>query len=143
PGDVSGAVAKARAAGAAGVAVTERGTFFGYGDLVVDMRSFARMHAATGAPTVFDGTHSVQRPGRADGASGGDPQFTPPLVRAAAAAGMDALFMEVHPEPAKGVSDTTNMLRLDRLRPLLEEVLAIRDALGSSAPRAMVEAGGV
>ncbi|MFO7260072.1 MAG: 3-deoxy-8-phosphooctulonate synthase [bacterium] len=130
PEDMAGAVAKARAAGAAGVAVTERGTFFGYGDLVVDMRSFARMHAATGAPTVFDGTHSVQRPGRADGASGGDPQFTPPLVRAAVAAGAQGLFLEVHPEPARAPSDGSNMLRLDRLRPLLEQVLAIRSALG-------------
>src|SRR5690606_4456029 len=96
----------------------------------VDMRSFDRLRDATAAPVIFDGTHSVQRPGRADGASGGDPRFTPPLVRAAAAAGMDALFMEVHPDPEKGLSDRTNMLPLHRLRPLLEEVLAIRAALG-------------
>jgi 2-dehydro-3-deoxyphosphooctonate aldolase (KDO 8-P synthase) len=129
PEDVAGAVTKARQAGAAGVTVTERGTFLGYGDLVVDMRSFTRMREATDAPTVFDGTHSVQRPGRADGASGGDPRFTPPLVRAAIAAGADALFLEVHPEPARAPSDATNMLVLDRLRPLLEDVLAIRAAL--------------
>jgi 2-dehydro-3-deoxyphosphooctonate aldolase (KDO 8-P synthase) len=112
--------------------VTERGTAFGYGDLIVDMRSFTRMRAAADAPTVFDGTHSVQRPGRADGASGGDPQFTPPLVRAAIAAGADALFLEVHPEPRRAPSDATNMLVLDGLRPLLEEVLAIRAALDGS-----------
>ena len=133
PEDMAGAVAKARAAGAPAVAVTERGTFFGYGDLVVDMRSFARMRAATGAPTVFDGTHSVQRPGRAGGASGGDPQFTPPLVRAAVAAGAHGLFLEVHPEPERAPSDGSNMLRLDRLRPLLEQVLAIRSVLDEQA----------
>jgi len=133
PEDMAGAVGKARAAGAAGVAVCERGTFLGYGDLVVDMRSFARLAEATGAPVVFDGTHSVQRPGRAEGASGGDPRFTPPLVRAAVAAGADALFLEVHPRPEAAPSDGANMLRLDRLRPLLQEVLALRAALGRLA----------
>ncbi len=130
PEDMAGAVAKARAAGAPGVAVTERGTFFGYGDLVVDMRSFTRLAEATQAPVVFDGTHSVQRPGRAEGASGGDPRFTPPLVRAAVAAGAGGLFLEVHPHPENAPSDGSNMLRLELLRPLLEEVLAIRSALG-------------
>ncbi len=129
PEDMAGAVRKARSAGASAVVVTERGTFLGYGDLVVDMRSFTRMRDATGARVVFDGTHSVQRPGRAEGASGGDPRFTPPLVRAAVAAGADALFLEVHPHPETAPSDGSNMLRLDRLRPLLEEVLAIRAAL--------------
>src|SRR5690606_37927169 len=136
PEDMAGAVAKARAAGAPAVAVTERGTFFGYGDLVVDMRSFARLHEATGAPTVFDGTHSVQRPGRAGGASGGDPQFTPALVRAAVAAGAHGLFLEVHPAPERAPSDATNMLRLDPLRPLLEQALAIRSAFRERAPAA-------
>lgn len=142
PEEMAGAVAKARAAGCSGVAVTERGTFFGYGDLVVDMRSFERLRDATGAPTIFDGTHSVQRPGKADGASGGDPRFTPPLVRAAAAAGMDALFMEVHPEPEKGLSDRTNMLPLHLLRPLLEEVLSIREVLGRSVGQGIAEVAG-
>lgn len=129
PEDMRGAVDKARQAGAAEVAVTERGTFLGYGDLVVDMRSFARMRAATGAPAIFDGTHSVQRPGRADGASGGDPEFTPPLVQAAIAAGADALFLEVHPRPETAPSDGSNMLQLLKLRPLLERVLEIREVL--------------
>ncbi len=133
PEEMAGAVGKARAAGAEAVAVTERGTFFGYGDLVVDMRSFTRLKRATGAPTVFDGTHSVQRPGRADGASGGDPEFTRPLVRAAIAAGADALFLEVHPDPRNAPSDGANMLRLEAFRPLLEEVLAVREALGLRA----------
>lgn len=131
PEEMKGAAAKAQAAGASGVAVTERGTFHGYGDLVVDMRSFDRMREATGAPTIFDGTHAVQRPGRADGASGGDPRFTPPLVRAAVAAGADALFLEVHPEPQTAISDRTNMLELKRLKPLLQTVLAIRDSIGT------------
>jgi 2-dehydro-3-deoxyphosphooctonate aldolase (KDO 8-P synthase) len=128
PEDMAGAVAKARAAGAAAVAVTERGTFLGYGDLVVDMRSFSRMRSATGATVIFDGTHSVQRPGRADGASGGDPQFIQPLVLAAMAAGANALFLEVHPDPQRAPSDGSNMLRLERLAALLERVLDVRAA---------------
>jgi len=114
-----------------GVAVTERGTFLGYGDLVVDMRSFARMRSATGAPTIFDGTHSVQQPGRGAGVSGGLPEFIPPLVRAAVAAGADGLFLAVPPNPREAPSDSTNMLQIDALRPLLEEVLGIRAALGA------------
>jgi len=129
PAEMRGAVDKLRRSGAGGVAVTERGTFFGYGNLVVDMRSFAEMREACEAPTVFDGTHSVQRPGQGAGVSGGDPRHIPALVRAAVAAGADALFLEVHPEPAKGLSDTTNMLPLARLRLLMEQVLDIRAAL--------------
>jgi 2-dehydro-3-deoxyphosphooctonate aldolase (KDO 8-P synthase) len=128
PEEMRGAAGKCRAAGATAIAVTERGTFFGYGDLVVDMRSFARLRAAVGAPAVFDGTHSVQRPGLADGASGGNPECIPSLVRAAVAGGADGLFMETHPDPARAPSDPTNMLPLDRLRPLLLQVLAIRAA---------------
>jgi 2-dehydro-3-deoxyphosphooctonate aldolase (KDO 8-P synthase) len=123
-------VDKLRSAGAGGIAVTERGTAFGYGNLVVDMRSFLAAREACGVPIVFDGTHSVQRPGQGAGVSGGEPMFIPSLVRAAVAAGADALFLEVHPDPACAPSDATNMLPLDRLRPLLEEVLAIREALG-------------
>jgi 2-dehydro-3-deoxyphosphooctonate aldolase (KDO 8-P synthase) len=130
PHEMKGAVAKVRGAGSPAVATTERGTFFGYGNLVVDMRSFALMREACDAPAIFDGTHSVQRPGEGGGISGGEPRFIPPLVRAAVAAGADALFIETHPEPARGLSDTTNMLPLERLRPLLEEVLGLRAALG-------------
>ena len=140
PEDMRNAVEKARAAAPkppisksptlpGGVAVTERGTFFGYGDLIVDMRSFQRMRDATGCPVVFDGTHSVQQPGRADGASGGTPEFIPTLVRAAAAAGIDGLFLETHPKPETAPSDSTNMLRLDALKTLIEQVLAIRAAV--------------
>ena len=129
PEDMAHAVGKIRGSDGGSVAVTERGTFFGYGDLVVDMRSFARMRAATGAPVVFDGTHSVQRPGQASGASGGNPEHIPALVGAAVAAGCDGLFLEVHPEPRTAPSDATNMLPLERLRPLLEQVLRIREAV--------------
>jgi 2-dehydro-3-deoxyphosphooctonate aldolase (KDO 8-P synthase) len=133
PHEMRGAVEKLRTAGADGVAVTERGTFFGYGNLVVDMRSFTTMREACAAPTVFDGTHSVQRPGEGPGISGGEPRYIPHLVRAAVAAGADALFLEVHPEPSRAPSDATNMLPIERLRPLLEEVLSIRAALTSRA----------
>ncbi len=129
PAEMRGAAEKLRRSGAAGVAVTERGTFFGYGNLVVDMRSFADLREACAAPAVFDGTHSVQRPGQGGGVSGGDPRHTPALVRAAVVAGADALFLEVHPHPASAPSDATNMLPLDRLEPLLETVLALRAAL--------------
>lgn len=129
PEEMAAVVEKARGGGAGEVAVTERGTFFGYGNLVVDMRSFARMRAAAGAPALFDGTHSVQRPGRADGASGGDPEHIPALVRAAVAAGCDGLFLETHPEPARAPSDATNMLPLRDLPELLTDVLAVRAAL--------------
>jgi 2-dehydro-3-deoxyphosphooctonate aldolase (KDO 8-P synthase) len=129
PEEMKAAVEKARASGASEVAVTERGTMHGYGDLVVDMRSFARLRAATGAPAIFDGTHSVQRPGLAAGSSGGDPEHIPALVRAAVAAGCDGLFLETHPDPHSAPSDGTNMLPLERLSDLVDEVLRIREAL--------------
>ena len=130
PEEMAGAVEKLRRSGAADVAITERGTAHGYGDLVVDMRSFSRLKAATGAPVLFDGTHSVQRAGRADGASGGDPEHTPALVRAAAAAGCDGIYLETHPAPADAPSDSTTMISLSDLPRLLHAVLAIRGALG-------------
>ena len=129
PEDMLGAVEKAREAGAPSVTVTERGTFFGYGDLIVDMRSFQRIRTVCGVPVFFDGTHSLQRPGRASGSSGGDPEFVPPLVRASVAAGCDGLFLEVHPDPGSAPSDGTTMLLLDQLKPLLESVIAIRAAM--------------
>ena len=137
PEEMAAAVDKVRSAGSAAVAVTERGTFFGYGSLVVDMRSFSRLRAACGAPAIFDGTLSVQRPGQADGASGGDPQHIPALVKAAVAAGCDGLFLETHPRPAEAPSDSTNMLALERMPGLLREVVAIRAALARGP-----EAGG-
>ena len=108
------------------VAVTERGSFFGYGDLVVDMRSFARMRAACEAPVIFDATHSVQQPGRGEGgASGGAREFIPPLALAACAAGADGLFMETHPDPACAPSDGPNMIPLDRLDALVDRCVDI------------------
>jgi 2-dehydro-3-deoxyphosphooctonate aldolase (KDO 8-P synthase) len=116
PEEMRGAVEKVRAGGAPEVAVTERGTFFGYGDLVVDMRSFQRLRAACTAPVIFDATHSVQQPGQgADGSSGGQRAYIPPLLYAAAAAGADGFFLETHPDPARAPSDGPNMIPLDQL----------------------------
>jgi 2-dehydro-3-deoxyphosphooctonate aldolase (KDO 8-P synthase) len=131
PEEMAHAVDKTRRAGSPEVVVTERGTFFGYGNLVVDMRSFRRLREAAGVRTIFDGTHSVQRPGRAAGSSGGDPEHIPSLVVAAVAAGCDGLFLETHPNPAAAPSDSTNMLPLEEMRGLLERVLAVRSALGA------------
>jgi len=128
PEEMAGAVDKLRAAGSSEVAVTERGTAHGYGDLVVDMRTFARLRAATGAPAFFDGTHSVQRAGRAGGSSGGDPEHVPALIRAATAAGCDGLYIETHPTPAAAPSDGSTMLPLDELHSLVRDALAIRAA---------------
>jgi 2-dehydro-3-deoxyphosphooctonate aldolase (KDO 8-P synthase) len=126
PEGMAGAVEKVRSGGTASVAVTERGTFFGYGDLVVDMRNFARLRSACGAPVVFDATHSVQQPGRgSDGASGGLREFIPTLLLAGAAAGADGLIIEVHPEPDGAPSDGPNMIPLDALPALLEGVLEV------------------
>ena len=126
PDEMQGAVEKVRSAGASHVTVTERGTFFGYGNLVVDMRSFMRIQSACGVPVIFDGTHSVQRPGQASGSSDGNPEYIAPLVRAAVAAGCSGLFIEVHPNPEKAPSDGSNMLPLSELRGLLESALAVR-----------------
>jgi 2-dehydro-3-deoxyphosphooctonate aldolase (KDO 8-P synthase) len=141
PEDMLGAVEKTRKAGAPSVTVTERGTFFGYGDLIVDMRSFQRMRTACGVPIIFDGTHSLQRPGRASGSSGGDPEFVLPLARASVAAGCDGLFLEVHPDPGSAPSDGSTMLPLDHLRPLLEQVVAIRAAVADVASGVPAPAG--
>jgi 2-dehydro-3-deoxyphosphooctonate aldolase (KDO 8-P synthase) len=124
PEGMRGAVDKIRGARAsrngADVAVTERGTFFGYGDLVVDMRDFARMRAACRTPVVFDATHSVQRPGQGQGgASGGAREFIPPLTLAAVGAGADGLFLETHPEPDRAPSDGPNMVPLNALNDLV------------------------
>jgi 2-dehydro-3-deoxyphosphooctonate aldolase (KDO 8-P synthase) len=111
------------------VAVTERGSFFGYGDLAVDMRSIARMKAATGCPVIFDGTHSVQRPGLGEGgSSGGAREFIPSLTLAAVAAGADGIFLETHPDPDRAPSDGPNMLPLSSIESLVRRALAVREA---------------
>ncbi|MEO8560763.1 MAG: 3-deoxy-8-phosphooctulonate synthase [bacterium] len=127
PEAMRGAVAKVRSgyadaghSGAIEVAATERGSFFGYGDLVVDFRSLPRMRTACDAPVVFDATHSVQQPGRGEGgSSGGAREFVPPLTLAACAVGVDGLFIETHPDPDHAPSDGPNMVPLDRLDDLI------------------------
>jgi 2-dehydro-3-deoxyphosphooctonate aldolase (KDO 8-P synthase) len=124
PEGMAGSVEKVRSGGSRDVAVTERGTFFGYGDLVVDMRNFVRLRDATGSPVVFEATHSVQQPGRGEGGtSGGDREFIPSLLAAAAAAGADGFFLETHPDPSRALSDAATQWPLDRLPDLLNRTL--------------------
>ena len=125
PEQMAGAVEKVRGGGAPEIAVTERGTFFGYGDLVVDMRSFTRLRAACGAPAIFDATHSVQQPGGQGTASGGERRFVPVLARAAVAVGVAGLFIETHQDPDRAPSDGPNMVPLKDLEPLLKELIEI------------------
>jgi 2-dehydro-3-deoxyphosphooctonate aldolase (KDO 8-P synthase) len=123
---MAGAVEKVRSSGPVEVAVTERGTFFGYGDLVVDMRNFARLRALSGAPVIFDATHAVQQPGRGeDGSSGGQREFIPPLLAAAAAAGADGFFLETHPDPSRAQSDAATQWPLERLADLVGQTLDV------------------
>jgi 2-dehydro-3-deoxyphosphooctonate aldolase (KDO 8-P synthase) len=134
PWDMRHAVEKVRESaaakgGAARVFLTERGASFGYNNLVVDMRSLPIMRRF--APVVFDATHSVQQPSAANGVSGGQPEFIPLLSRAAVAAGVDGLFVEVHDDPANARSDGANALDLKMLKPLLENLLAIHAAAGA------------
>lgn len=123
PWDMEHAVGKVTSTGNQRLFLTERGASFGYNNLVVDMRSLAILRRM--APVVFDGTHSVQTPSAAGGVSGGQPEFIPVLTRAAVAAGLDGLFLEVHDNPAEAKSDGANALRLDHLRGLLENLLEI------------------
>jgi 2-dehydro-3-deoxyphosphooctonate aldolase (KDO 8-P synthase) len=127
PRDVGHAVEKARGFGANGVMVTERGTSFGYNDLVVDMRGLIGMREF--APVCFDATHAAQYPGAGAIASGGDRSMVAPLARAAVAIGVDALFIEVHPDPERAPCDGPCQLRVSELDRLLGEVCAIRGAL--------------
>ncbi|HBI16180.1 MAG TPA: 3-deoxy-8-phosphooctulonate synthase, partial [Desulfobulbaceae bacterium] len=131
PWDMKFAVDKVRAAGGHNILLTERGSSFGYNNLVVDMRAFPVMRAL-GCPVIFDATHSVQLPGGAGGSSGGQSEFIAPLARAAIAAGIDGLFMEVHPDPARALCDGPNSWPLDRVAPLLRQLLAIRVAAGEA-----------
>lgn len=131
PWDMRHAVEKVRASGNGNIFLTERGSTFGYNNLVVDMRSLAIMRQF--APVVFDATHSVQLPSSGAGGkavSGGQPEFIPLLARAAVAAGVDGVFMEVHDNPSEAKSDGANALRLSDLEGLLNELLAIKNALG-------------
>ena len=124
PWEMKHAVEKVRSTGNERVLVTERGTSFGYQNLVVDMRSFAVLREF-GCPVVFDLTHSLQLPGGDGLTSGGQRQFGEVLARAAVAAGVDGLFLEVHDNPSTALSDTATQWPLERLEPLLEQVMAI------------------
>ncbi|MFO7860356.1 MAG: 3-deoxy-8-phosphooctulonate synthase [Desulfosalsimonas sp.] len=128
PWDMDHVAKKARSAGNSRILLTERGASFGYNNLVADFRSIPIMQAL-GCPVIFDATHSVQLPGGAGGASAGQRQFAPILAKAAIAAGADGLFVEVHPEPDKALSDGPNSIRLDELEPLLNQLKAINNAL--------------
>lgn len=127
------AVDKLHRFGCENILVTERGTSFGYEDLVVDLRSLVRMREY--APVCFDATHSIQRPGRRDGASGGDRVFIAPLARAAIACGIDALFVEIHPNPDEAPVDGPCQLTADALDTLLTEVRTIEHALVALSER--------
>ena len=123
PEDMKYALEKVTASGNNNVSVTERGALFGYRDLVVDMRSLVIMRSL-GYPVVFDATHSVQQMGGAGGSSGGLTEFIPAQVRAAAAVGIDALFVETHPDPENALSDGTTMVPLAHMKKLLQMALA-------------------
>jgi 2-dehydro-3-deoxyphosphooctonate aldolase (KDO 8-P synthase) len=130
PWDMSHGVEKVRSTGNERVFLSERGSTFGYNNLVVDFRSLAIMREL--APVVFDATHSVQQPSASNGVSGGQPEFIPLLARAAVAAGIDGLFLEVHDDPANAKSDGANALDLKFLKPLLGNLLAIHAAAGNA-----------
>jgi 2-dehydro-3-deoxyphosphooctonate aldolase (KDO 8-P synthase) len=124
PRDMRHVVQKLVASGARGILVTERGSSFGYNDLVVDMRSFPILREL-GHPVVFDVTHSLQLPGAGDGVTSGLAEYIEPLARAGVAAGVDAVFMEVHDDPRRAKSDAANALKLDRLLPLLRRLVEL------------------
>ena len=129
PWEMKNVVDKAREAGSSRFMLTERGSSFGYNNLVVDFRTFPIMRTF-GCPVIFDVTHSLQLPGGQGQSSGGQPQYIPHLARAGVAAGVDGLFMEVHDNPAKALSDGPNALDLALLRPLLKQLMAVRTVLG-------------
>jgi 2-dehydro-3-deoxyphosphooctonate aldolase (KDO 8-P synthase) len=139
PWDMRNAADKIRGAGNQNVLLTERGVTFGYNTLVVDMTSLPQM-SALGCPVIFDATHSVQRPGAGPGgaSTGGQREFIPHLARCAAAAGIDGLFLEVHPEPSRGLSDAATMLPLNRLEALLCQVKAIDEIARSGGGLALL-----
>jgi 2-dehydro-3-deoxyphosphooctonate aldolase (KDO 8-P synthase) len=124
PWEMSNAVEKVASAGCERIIVTERGSSFGYQNLVVDMRSFPILKKM-GYPVVFDVTHSVQLPGGEGKASGGQPEFIEPLARAGTAAGVDGLFLEVHENPAQALSDGSNALPFDQLKGLLQKMMSL------------------
>ena len=129
PGEMARAAEKVRSMGNTRIILSERGTFFGYHDLVADMRSIVRMRA-TGHPVLFDVTQSTQRPGAAGAQSGGERDMALPLASAAVAAGADGVFIETHPQPDEALSDAATMLPLDAMEPLLSRLRAVARAVG-------------
>lgn len=129
PGAMRFAVDKVRESGNENVMVTERGTTFGYQDLVVDFRGIPLMQQACGCPVVIDATHSLQQPNQGSGVTGGQPQLIETIAKAGIAVGADGLFIETHPDPATAKSDGANMLRLDLLEGLLEKLVRLRRAI--------------
>jgi 2-dehydro-3-deoxyphosphooctonate aldolase (KDO 8-P synthase) len=130
PADMQHAVEKVTGAGGSRVLLTERGASFGYGDLVVDMRSLVVMREL-GWPVLYDATHSLQRPGGAE--TGGDRRFALPLLRAAVACGVDGVFFEAHPDPARALSDAATQLPLELVEGLLDEACRVREAVMEKA----------
>ena len=132
PWDMRGAIAKIEEARGerqkAGIWLTERGSSFGYGNLIVDMTSLVKMREY-GYPVVFDATHSVQQPSSQAGVTGGNREMVPHLIRAAVAVGIDGLFLEVHPEPEKAISDAANQMRLSDVEQVLRQALAIEQVI--------------
>ncbi len=128
PWDMENGVNKLRGAGGTKTMLVERGASFGYNNLVVDMRSLPVMRGF-GCPVIFDATHSVQLPGGAGGSSGGQREFIAPLSRAAVAAGIDGLFMEVHPDPDKALCDGPNSMPLDQIEDLLKQLVRVQEAV--------------
>ena len=131
PKECKNILKKAEQSGNSGICITERGSSFGYNNLVVDFRSVPIIRKM-GVPVVFDATHSVQLPGGAADSSGGERRFVPPLARAAVAAGADGIFIETHPEPDKALCDGPNSMPLSEMEALLTSLLAIKKATGSS-----------
>jgi 2-dehydro-3-deoxyphosphooctonate aldolase (KDO 8-P synthase) len=132
PWDMRGAIAKIEEARderqKAGIWLTERGSSFGYGNLIVDMTSLVKMREY-GYPVVFDATHSVQQPSSQAGVTGGNREMVPHLIRAAVAVGIDGLFLEVHPEPEKAISDAANQVRLSEAESILKQAMAIEQVI--------------
>jgi 2-dehydro-3-deoxyphosphooctonate aldolase (KDO 8-P synthase) len=137
PWDMKNVVKKLEAAGTNKILLTERGTSFGYNTLMVDFRALPQMREF-GYPVVFDATHSVQMPGGQGNKSGGQREFVPYLARAAAAVGVDALFMEIHEDPDRAPSDGPNMIPLQQLESVLKPILSVREALAVSVPVGVV-----
>ena len=133
PWDMKNAIAKLEESGHNRIMLTERGTSFGYNTLVVDFRSLPQMRAL-GYPVVFDATHSVQMPGGQGNKSGGQREFVPYLARAAAAIGIDALFMEIQEDPDNALRDGPNMIALSQLESVLQPILNVRHSLETSMP---------